>query len=100
MKRVTASLLLAIILGAIGAGPAAAVGPPITDYVVFGENGVVIGVKSTVVGLVGARNNNAVTGDAIHMNGQAKIDGDARSGGNVSFGTNASITGKLFVLLL
>ncbi|HKA37339.1 MAG TPA: hypothetical protein VKH43_11005, partial [Thermoanaerobaculia bacterium] len=67
---------------------------PITDYIVYGENGVKIGVGSTVGGLTGARNNYfPFQNSAVRLNGAASVLGDVRSGGNVNLGNGASITG-------
>ena len=76
--------------------------PPISHYVVYGEQGVFIGASSQVTGLVGA-NHNAPSGQglggvgyAIFMNGASKINGDARSGGNVDLqSSSGEITGTL-----
>ena len=94
-RGVAASLIGAAVFGWVSAALAA--GPPLDDYTVFGENGVVVGFESTVTGLVGARNNDPAAGNnAIKVNSGAKIDGDARSGGNVALANNASISGTLF----
>ena len=94
-RGVAASLAGAAVLAWVGA--AAAAGPPLGDYTVYGENGVVVGFESTVKGLVGARNNDPAAGNnAIKVNSGAKIDGDARSGGNVNLQNNASITGTVY----
>src|ERR1041385_9021554 len=69
----------------------------INDYAVYGENGVFIGVGSTVVGLVGGRSKDTVNGNAIKLNGTAAINGNARSGANVNLQNNCSITGTLFI---
>ena len=88
----------AIILGAglwLASSLAMAAGPPITDYTVYGLNGVKIGAGSIVNGLTGAQNNGA-NGSAVKLNGGASIVGDARSGGDVSLANNVTITGTLF----
>lgn len=87
--------LILIVAVALTAAPAQAVGPPLSAYVVYGENGVIIGIGSTVAGLVGARHNNSVFNKAIKVTGQAVIDGDARSGDDVALLNNATITGTL-----
>lgn len=72
-------------------------GPPLSAYVLYGENGVLIGGGSTIDGLVGGRN--ALPGDAqnasIRLAGEATINGDARSGRNVVLANNAHITGTV-----
>jgi len=88
---------------AVIAAPAEAVGPPLSDYVIFGNNGVDIGIDSTITGLVGVRNNKPSTGVALRMNGGASIIsdpgngifGNVRSGGNVRMDTNTLIQGTL-----
>jgi hypothetical protein len=83
------------------AGPAPA-SPPLSNYVMFGNHGVFIGVDSVISGLVGARDGNlCCAGDGAHpdraigTNGGASINGNARAGENVNLGNNASITGTL-----
>jgi hypothetical protein len=93
-RGVAASLVGAAVLGWVGAAVAA--GPPLDDYTVFGINGVVVGFESTVNGLVGAVNNDPGTNEAIKVNQGAKINDDARSGGNVALANNASIAGSLY----
>src|SRR5262245_13491966 len=96
MRRGALALLLVTAIAATLPAPAAwAVGPPLSDYVMYGDNGVVLGVGSVVTGLVGARTNNATTGFAIRENGLAQIAGSARSGADVSLGKNTAITGTL-----
>jgi len=96
MHRACSALWVILTIAlALTAAPAQAVGPPLSDYVVYGENGVVIGIASTITGLVGAHHNNSVTGKAIKVNGLGEIDGDARSGGDVRLLNNAAITGTL-----
>ena len=72
-------------------------GPPLSDYVLYGENGVFIGGGSTIDGLVGGKN--ALPADAqnasIRLAGEATINGDARSGRNVVLANNAHITGTV-----
>ncbi|HZR80956.1 MAG TPA: hypothetical protein VFD92_07650 [Candidatus Binatia bacterium] len=76
---------------------AAAAGPPLSAYTIFGENGVVIGFESHINGLVGARNNDPVAdNNAVKLNQGASVNGDVRSGGNVNLQKNAFITGTLF----
>src|SRR5215475_9715932 len=77
------------------AAAAFAAGPPITDYIVYGENGVKIGAGSSVTGLTGARNN-FFQGKAVFLNGGASVQGDVRSGGNVGLGNGATITGIVY----
>lgn len=72
-----------------------AAGPPITDYIVYGENGVKIGAGSGVTGLTGARNN-FFQNNAVFLNGGASVQGDVRSGGNVGLGNGATITGLVY----
>lgn len=73
-----------------------AAGPTIDQYTIFGENGVVIGFDSDIVGLVGARNNDPVVGAAVRLQGLSTADGDVRSGGDVNLQNNASISGTVF----
>ncbi|HEY8515734.1 MAG TPA: hypothetical protein VIS07_09495 [Candidatus Binatia bacterium] len=73
-----------------------AAGPPIEAYTIFGENGVIIGFDSDIVGLVGARNEHPVTGDAVRLQGRATIDGDVRSGGDVNLQNNAAVFGTVY----
>src|SRR5262249_44524066 len=69
--------------------------PNLADYTLFGENGIVIGDSTIVSGLVGARNNDPMAGNnAIRLNGNSSVVGDARSGGNVNLQNGASITGS------
>jgi hypothetical protein len=79
-----------------GAPPAAAV--PIDQFVIYGVHGVVIGDGSKITGLVGAEHDDPVVGAAIKLNGQALIDGDARSSGDVNLQNGARIKGTLFRL--
>lgn len=72
-----------------------AAGPPITDYIVYGENGAKLGAGSSVTGLMGARNN-FFQGNAVFLNGGASVTGDVRSGGNVGLGNSATITGTVY----
>ena len=72
-----------------------AAGPPITDYIVYGEGGVKIGAGSGVTGLTGARTN-FFQGSAVFLNGGASVTGDVRSGGNVGLGNGATITGSVY----
>jgi hypothetical protein len=92
--------VLAPLLGALTvclAIPAAAAGPLLGEYTIYGENGVVIGFDSDIVGLVGARNNDPAAGNtAVRLNGKATVDGDVRSGGNVNLQNQASISGTVF----
>src|SRR5262245_30291804 len=74
------------------AAAAFAAGPPITDYIVYGENGAKLGAGSSVTGLMGARNN-FFQGNAVFLNGGASVTGDVRSGGNVGLGNGVTITG-------
>jgi len=97
------ALVASVAMIAVTMSPAAAAGPPLSQYVIFGTDGVTIGVGSTIVGLVGDVNNNPVNNQAIRMNGGARIVGDpsksivgdARSGGNVRLDNNALIEGTL-----
>ncbi len=87
-----------VILGAglwLASSLAMAAGPPITDYTVYGLNGVKIGAGSVVAGLTGAQNNGA-NGSAVKLNGAASVVGDVRSGGDVSLANGVTITGTLF----
>jgi len=92
--------VLAPLLGAFLAclaAPAVAAGPPLGDYTIFGENGVVIGFDSDIVGLVGGRNNDPAAGNtAVRLNGRATVNGDVRSGGNVNLQNQASVSGTVF----
>lgn len=92
--------VLAPLLGALAvclAAPASAAGPLLSEYTIFGENGVVIGFDSDIVGLVGGRNNDPAAGNtAVRLNGKATVDGDVRSGGNVNLQNQASISGTVF----
>jgi hypothetical protein len=95
------------VINAVGAlvlaSPAGAAGPPLSSYVVYGENGVVVGNGSTVIGLVGAKNAVPGTTTALTLQGLAKIIddpvhnvlGDARSGGNVRMLNNTMIQHQL-----
>lgn len=89
--------VLAPLLGACLAlaAPAAAAGPLLAEYTIFGENGVVIGFDSDIVGLVGARNEDPVTGDAVRLQGKSTVDGDVRSGGDVNLQNQASVSGAV-----
>lgn len=69
----------------------------ISDYIVYGLDGVQIGVGSTVNGLVGAKNADAANHNAIFMNGATIVNGDARSGTNVDLQNNATIVGTLYI---
>ncbi|HKF42783.1 MAG TPA: hypothetical protein VKG01_06775 [Thermoanaerobaculia bacterium] len=96
-QRTRGSVFLGILGSVLAAGTALAAGPPIDDYIVYGENGVKIGVGSTVTGLVGARNNWFQSGNtAVRLNGTASVQGDVRSGGNVSLGNGGSVTGIVY----
>src|SRR4051812_27700070 len=95
---------VAIAMGALViAVPAGAAGPPLSSYVVYGENGVVIGNGSIVTGLVGAKNPVPGTTTALTLQGGAKIIsdpvhsivGDARSGGNIRMLNQTLIQGTL-----
>lgn len=92
--------VLAPLLGALTvclSTPAVAAGPPLSQYTIFGENGVIIGFDSDIVGLVGGRNNDPVAGNtAVRLNGKATVTGDVRSGGNVNLQNQASISGTVF----
>lgn len=93
-NRVLAPLLGALVLGFAASAHA---GPPLSEYTIYGENGVVIGFDSDIIGLVGARNNDPVAGNnAVRLNGLATLDGDIRSGGNVNLQANASVSGTVF----
>jgi hypothetical protein len=87
---------LACIAVAFGTATVATATTVITDYAVYGENGVFIGAGSTVNGLTGGRFNDPGNGNAIKLNGLANINGDARSGGNVNLQNNAHIIGDLY----
>jgi len=105
-RAVVLSVLLALVFAAFSAAPpASAVGPPLSAYTVYGENGVTIGVDSTIRGLVGARFNQPGSGGvALRMNGGAQIIndpsvpaiGDARIGANVRMDNNTLIQGTLY----
>jgi hypothetical protein len=101
----TLALLLGGAFNLVGAsataGPAPA-SPPLSDYVLYGQHGVWLGVGTVINGLVGAEDGNlCCTGTganpdrSIGLNGSAQINGDARGGENIYLGTNASITGTL-----
>lgn len=92
-SRVLAPLLGACVLFVTSAASAA--GPALSEYTIFGENGVVIGFDSDIVGLVGGRNEDPVTGNAVRLNGKATVDGDVRSGGDVNLQNQASVSGKV-----
>lgn len=95
----TASLrVLAPLLGALSlcfSTTASAAGPLLQEYTIYGENGVVIGFDSDIVGLVGARNEDPVTGNAVRLQGRATVDGDVRSGGDVNLQNQASVSGSV-----
>lgn len=91
--RVLAPLLGACVL--FVASAASAAGPLLAEYTIFGENGVVIGFDSDIKGLVGARNEDPVTGDAVRLQGQSTVDGDVRSGGDVNLQNQASVSGSV-----
>jgi hypothetical protein len=105
MKRIL-SVFVGVML-AVGAlvlaVPAGAAGPPLSDYVVYGENGVIVGNGTVVTGLVGAKNAVPGTTTALTLQGQSKIisdpansiAGDARSGGNVRMLNSTLIEGTL-----
>jgi hypothetical protein len=101
MRRVTASLLLAVVLGAFGVGPAWAA-LPLSDFTVFGLHGVVIGVGSRVQGsaagandaLVGAVFDNAITNKALKMNSGTVIEGLARVFQDTDIAASGQITGS------
>ena len=95
MRRRSRVPILGLLAGVLAAATALAAGPPITDYIVYGENGVKIGAGSGVTGLTGARNN-FYQGNAVFLNGGASVQGDVRSGGNVGLGNGASITGNVY----
>src|SRR5689334_10779197 len=102
MKRVFALFLgVSVAIGALViATSAGAVGPTIDKYVVYGENGVVIGNGSTVVGLVGARNNlgAAVTlegGSSVISDPAHSIVGDVRTAGDTRMLNSTLIQGTL-----
>ena len=93
MPRVFAPLLGACVL--LLASVASAVGPALSEYTIFGENGVVIGFDSDIVGLVGARNEDPVNGNAVRLNGLSTVTGDVRSGGDVNLQNQASVSGAV-----
>jgi hypothetical protein len=103
MKRVFALFVgVSVAIGALViANSAGAVGPPLSQYVVYGENGVVIGNGSTVIGLVGARNNlglAAVTlegGSSVVSDPAHSIVGDVRTAGNTRMLNSTTIQGTL-----
>lgn len=74
---------------------AASAGPAIGEYTVYGQNGVVIGGGSHVRGLVGAGVATAAAHAALKLAGASSIEGDARSGDNVSLANGADISGTL-----
>lgn len=65
-------------------------------FAVFGEHGVMIGVGSSVTGIVGARNNRVGGQASLTMNGSTTINGDAHTNANVTMGNNTRITGTLY----
>jgi len=81
--------LAALVGGAVAA-------TDISDYTVYGDKGVFIGVGTKVYGLTGARTNDPIAGAAIKLNGGASIIGDARSGDDVNLQNNAHITDVLY----
>src|SRR3954470_3578840 len=105
MKRMLVVFIGVIIaVGALViAVPAGAAGPPLSSYVVYGENGVVVGNGSVVTGFVGAQSPVPGTTTALTLQGQSKIIsapgngivGDARSGGNVRLLNSTLIQGTL-----
>src|SRR3954451_23532966 len=104
MKRILSVFVgVAIAMGALViAVPAGAAGPPLSSYVIYGENGVVIGNGTTVTGLVGAKNAVPGTTTALTLEGGSSIVsnppnaiGDARSGGNIRMLNQTQIQGTL-----
>ena len=96
MRRSRRATFLGILGCLLLAATSLAAGPPITDYIVYGENGVKIGAGSTVNGLTGARND-FYQGNAVFLNGGASVQGgDVRSGGDVGLGNGATITGTVY----
>ena len=94
MRKIV-SIVAGTVLSCLAA--AASAGPPLSEYTIYAENGVVIGVDSEIVGLVGARNNDPnASNSAVKINANATVDGDVRSGGNVNLQNGASITGTVF----
>jgi len=106
MRGVAIAATVGLVSGALAAifvaGPAGAT-TTYSDYAVFGTNGVMIGVGSEVIGLVGAAANNnkppktypSQPDAALTMNGTAQITGDARINGDVTVANNVTITGTL-----
>src|SRR5262249_18502364 len=76
--------MLATILRVSGAGATTSY----SDYVVFGEHGVMVGAGSTIIGLTGARHDFGAAAQcgqqALCLNGGASIVGDARVGQDVN----------------
>jgi hypothetical protein len=106
MKKamLTFSLILGITVAMTGS-PAWALPRPLIDFTVFGLQRVQIGVGSTVKGTTGSCGpgvcvdpSNVPTGDALTMNGTAKIEGDAFILGANRVGDKADITGTLTTL--
>src|SRR5262249_30555244 len=97
---VASAVAIAVTMTPASAGPPP---PALNPYVILGTDGVTIGVGSTVIGLVGDFNNNPLNNQALRMNGQAQIIGDAskglvgdaRIGGNTRLDNNAHIEGTL-----
>jgi len=101
--RVLAGLATVGLVGGglvVAAEPASAV-TNYSDYAVFGENGVFIGIDSAITGLVGARNNRTdmpTPHSALEMKGGtigAQINGVARIGEDVTMADNSQIEGDL-----
>src|SRR5215471_21700680 len=103
MKRVFALFVgVSVAIGALViATSAGAAGPPLSSYVVYGENDVVIGNGSTVIGLVGAKNNlglAAVTlegGSSVISDPAHSIVGDVRTAGDTRMLNSTTIQGTL-----
>lgn len=78
-------------LALLGTDPAAA--SPITDFIVYGHQKVVIGGNSTITGLVGS--GTAVVGASSILAGGAGVVGDVRSGDDVTLKNYAYVTGSV-----
>jgi hypothetical protein len=95
-----AGLVAGLLSVVLVAAPASAT-TTYSDYVVFGAHGVFIGAGSTVIGMVGAANNNAGTypsqpDEALGLNGGAEITGDSRVGGDVDMANSTALDSELY----
>ena len=83
-------LAISLTLVALGGTSEAA---SITDFAVYGQNDVKIGVGSTVTGLVGS--GGTVVGVAALVGGTSGVYGDVRSGANVQLNNYSFVTGSV-----